>query len=120
MCQHINETRFYSHAYVLYRLQPTHEATFVKAPVQVDCKSIFSSGYPFCLQNSRAKGKGISSPPSSTGAVDFKRQPITILASLAPVHKSKAILDVIKKYIENQQEPPSERAIKTSKALKKV
>jgi putative transposase len=42
------------------------------------------------------------------------------LASLAPVHKSKAILDVIKKYIENQQEPPSERAIKTSKALKKV
>jgi putative transposase len=31
-----------------------------------------------------------------------------------------ASLDVIKKYIENQQEPPSERAIKTSKALKKV
>jgi len=30
-----------------------------------------------------------------------------------------ASLDVVKKYIENQQEPPTERAIKASKALKK-
>ena len=29
-------------------------------------------------------------------------------------------LDVVRKYIENQQEPPSEKAVKTSKSLRKV
>jgi putative transposase len=29
-------------------------------------------------------------------------------------------LDVVKKYIENQQEPPSAKAVKTSKSLKRI
>jgi putative transposase len=31
-----------------------------------------------------------------------------------------ATLDVVKKYIENQQKPPSEKAVKTSKSLKRI